>query len=105
MLLWPLLLLRSDGGRRIALLLAVIVQPGVVAALNLYNVFRVADVVLHALVEGTAVGQGIFIRIIAIDVGPIRVSPSTWRGWSEENLDAMAPPSECRLCKRVRIPL
>lgn len=32
---------------------AIVAELGVAAALNLHSVFRVADVILHTLVEGT----------------------------------------------------
>ncbi len=64
-----LLLLSRNGGRKISLLGAVVAKLGVVAALNLHNVLGVVDVILHALVQGAVDGQGLFIWIIAINVG------------------------------------
>ena len=46
-------LLRRNGGRKIPLLRAVVAELSVIAAFDLHNVFRVVDVILHTLVEGT----------------------------------------------------
>lgn len=44
-------------------------ELGMVSALNLHNVLRAVNMILHALVEGTVDSQGIFSRIVLIDIG------------------------------------
>ena len=48
-----LLFLRRDRGGQISFLRPVVAELGVVATLDFHDVLRVADVVLHTLVEGT----------------------------------------------------
>ena len=59
-----LLLRRRDSGGQVSLLRPVVAELGVVAALNFHHVLRVADLVLHALVQGAVDGEGVNGRMI-----------------------------------------
>lgn len=56
--------------RQVPLLGAVVAELGVVAALDLHNVLRIVDVILHALVERAVDGQGLFRWVVPVDVCP-----------------------------------
>ena len=89
-----LLFLRRDRGGHIFLLRPVIAELGVIAALNFHHVLCVVDLVLHTLVQGAVDGNGIGRRIVAIEVAPSKIKPSTSSGCSEANWEAMAPHME-----------
>ena len=59
-----LLFLRRDGGGQISFLRPVVAELSVVATLNFHHVLRVADLVLHALVQGAVDGEGVNGRMI-----------------------------------------
>lgn len=63
-----LLLLGRDGSRRVPFLRAIVAKLGVVASFNLYNIFRILDVVFHALIQRAVNRQRVFRRIVTIEV-------------------------------------
>lgn len=90
-----LLVLRRDGGGQIPLLRPIIAELGMIAAFDFHDVFRVIDVILHALIQRAVNRESILGRIVPIEVRAQKDQPSTISGCSEANFEAIAPPMEC----------
>ena len=65
-----LLFCRRDGSGWVPLLQAVVAELGVVPAFDFHHMFGVVQFVFHALVERAVDGQGIFRRLIPVEIGP-----------------------------------